>query len=39
MENNANWHGVAPKPEECEAALKELGGELDGKNCDKTSLW
>ena len=27
MENNANWHGVAPKPEECEAALKELGGE------------
>ena len=27
MENNAHWHGVAPKPEECEAALKELGGE------------
>lgn len=27
MENKAGWHGVAPKPEECEAALKELGGE------------
>ena len=27
MENNANWHGVAPKPEECEVAIKELGGE------------
>lgn len=27
MENNANWHGVAPTPEQCEAALKELGGE------------
>ncbi|MGN1344777.1 MAG: transketolase [Traorella sp.] len=27
MENVAGWHGVAPKPEECEAALKELKGE------------
>ena len=27
MEDKANWHGVAPKPEECELALKELGGE------------
>jgi transketolase len=24
MENNIKWHGVAPKPEEVEAALKEL---------------
>jgi len=27
MENNANWHGVAPKPEERDRALEELGGE------------
>ena len=27
MENNAGWHGVAPKPEQCEQALEELGGE------------
>lgn len=26
MENQAGWHGVAPKPEEAEQALKELGG-------------
>ena len=25
MENNVKWHGVAPKPEEVTAALKELG--------------
>jgi transketolase len=25
MENNIKWHGVAPKPEEVAAALKELG--------------
>ncbi len=25
MENQAGWHGVAPKPEEAELALKELG--------------
>ncbi len=25
MENNIKWHGVAPKPEEVTAALKELG--------------
>jgi len=24
MENNVKWHGVAPKPEEVEAAVKEL---------------
>jgi transketolase len=24
MENNIKWHGVAPKPEEVEAAVKEL---------------
>ncbi len=24
MENNAGWHGTAPKTEECECALKEL---------------
>jgi transketolase len=27
MENNIKWHGVAPKPEEVEAALKELEGQ------------
>lgn len=26
MENQANWHGVAPSAEQCEEALKELGG-------------
>jgi transketolase len=26
MENNPKWHGVAPKPEELAAALKELEG-------------
>ncbi len=33
MENNVKWHGVAPKPEEVEAAVKELeaaGRELAG---------
>ena len=26
-ENQAEWHGIAPSREQCEAALKELGGE------------
>lgn len=26
MENEYGWHGVAPNKEQCEAALKELGG-------------
>ena len=28
MENNVKWHGVAPKPEEVEAAVKELEAKL-----------
>lgn len=28
MENNPKWHGVAPKPEELAAALKELEGRV-----------
>lgn len=28
MENEAGWHGSAPKEEEKEIALKELGGEM-----------
>ena len=34
MENNPKWHGVAPKKEEVEAALKELmpaGSQSDGR--------
>ena len=27
MENKASWHGNAPKPEEAEAAIKELEGK------------
>lgn len=27
MENQANWHGVAPSEEECAQAIKELEGE------------
>ena len=27
MENQAEWHGIAPSREQCEAALKDLGGE------------
>ena len=27
MEDQAGWHGVAPKPEEAEQALKDLGLE------------
>lgn len=27
MENEASWHGTAPSKEQCEIALKELGGE------------
>lgn len=27
MENNAGWHGNAPNKEQCEQALKEIGGE------------
>ena len=30
MENKANWHGVAPKPEEAEAAIKELEEQING---------
>lgn len=26
MENNAGWHGAAPNKEQCEQALKEIGG-------------
>ena len=28
MENDAAWHGTAPSKEQCETALKELGGEI-----------
>ncbi len=27
MENNIEWHGIAPKPEQVEAAVKELAAE------------
>jgi len=27
MENQASWHGVAPKPEEKEKALAQLKGD------------
>ncbi|WP_032122578.1 transketolase [Clostridium amazonitimonense] len=27
MENEVGWHGSAPNKEQCEAALKEIGGE------------
>lgn len=27
MENEAGWHGAAPNKEQCEQALKEIGGE------------
>lgn len=27
MENEAGWHGTAPNVEQCEQALKEIGGE------------
>lgn len=27
MENQAGWHGTAPNKEQCEQALKEIGGE------------
>lgn len=27
MENEASWHGSAPNKEQCEQALKEIGGE------------
>lgn len=27
MENQASWHGTAPSKEQCELALKEIGGE------------
>ena len=30
MENQAGWHGSAPSKEQCEAALKELGGVING---------
>lgn len=28
MENEAGWHGTAPNAEQCEKAVKELGGEI-----------
>lgn len=28
MENQSAWHGTAPSKEQCETALKELGGEI-----------
>ena len=28
MEDQAAWHGTAPSKEQCETALKELGGEI-----------
>lgn len=30
MENQAGWHGTAPNREQCEQALKELGGAING---------
>lgn len=30
MENQAGWHGTAPSKEQCEEALKELGGVING---------
>lgn len=28
MENEASWHGAAPSKEQCDKALKEIGGDL-----------
>lgn len=28
MENQVGWHGTAPSAEQCEQALKEIGGEM-----------
>lgn len=28
MENEAGWHGTAPNVEQCEIALKEIGGDI-----------
>ena len=28
MENNAGWHGNAPNLEQCNQAIKELGGQI-----------
>jgi transketolase len=30
MENSVGWHGTAPSREQCEAALKEIGGAING---------
>ncbi len=30
MENQAGWHGTAPSKEQCDQALKELGGAING---------
>lgn len=30
MENSVGWHGTAPSKEQCEAALKEIGGAING---------
>ena len=27
MENQASWHGSAPSKEQCDMALREIGGE------------
>lgn len=32
MENQAAWHGVAPKPDQVEAALRELVGAEEARN-------
>ncbi|MCJ7688369.1 MAG: transketolase, partial [Clostridiaceae bacterium] len=28
MENEVSWHGTAPSKEQCDKALKEIGGAL-----------
>ena len=30
MENQVGWHGTAPNKEQCDKALAELGGEING---------
>lgn len=30
MENSVGWHGTAPSKDQCEAALKEIGGAVNG---------
>jgi len=38
MENQAGWHGVAPKPEECEKGLAELDAYLASLDLEEQSL-